>query len=70
MNYLLLLVLLPETYKDLAKLNILKMKIVLICPSAEEKTVKETARRWNLLSNETRFRWVLDLVMIGEGATL
>ena len=40
------------------------------CPSAEEKIVKVTAQRGNLLGNETRFRRVLDLVMIGEGATL
>ena len=61
---------LPETYKDLAKLNILKIKIDLLYPSAEDKTVKETAQRGNLLGNETRFRRVLDLVVIGEGATL
>ena len=69
MYYLLLLVLLPETYKDLAKLNILKMKIDLLYPSAEDRTVKETARRGNLLESEIRFRRVLELVVIGEGAT-
>ena len=61
---------LPETYKDLAKLNILKIKIDILYPSAEVGTVKETARRGNLLESETRFRRVLDLVVIGEGATL
>ena len=46
------------------------MEIDLLYPSAEVGTVKETVRRGNLLESETRFRRVLDLVVIGEGATL
>ena len=52
------------------KLNILKMKIDLLYPSAEVGTVKKTAQRGNLLERETSFRRVLDLVVIREGATL
>ena len=46
------------------------MKIDLLYPSAEVGTVKETAPRGNLLESETRFRRVLNLMVIGEGATL
>ena len=52
------------------KLNILKMKIDLLYPSAEVGTVKETAQRGNLLEDGTVFRRVLNLVVFKEGATL